>query len=358
MAKRRLTKADIKFISLCPRGANRLPVIYKSEDKTVDFDTICKASEKFDDNGELTAIVYVPEFRDSEGDIASAVVIKEAMYEAARNGLNIDIRHNNVAVKKTDAFIAENFLIQKGDPRFDGMKDYSGKPVDVTGGWAVVVKIEDATLRKAYRSGEWNGISMGGNAAVEMEKTADTDAVLDRLAKLLNPRKDDFDMDKKELAELLAENNKALVEGVAKALKPEEKKVEVVEKAIEILTAPPIFKGDMSKAADVQAHQLAVKKFNLAKGVDFADDASVTTYLAELAKLDAKPEEKKVVEKSAREKELETELAEIRKQSNQPPPTEGTVVTTTTVTKDEDLFARGRAMAAMANKTRGLGTVK
>lgn len=366
--KRRFKKVNVSFLSLCPRGVNRLPVIYKAEGTgkgALDLDTIIKASEQFDDNGELTAVVYAPEFRDSEGDIASQAVIKEAMYDAARNGVSIDMRHNEKAVPKSAAFIAESFIVQKDDPRFIDMKDYAGQSVDVTGGWAVVIKVEDAALRKSYRSGEWNGISMGGTAAVEVEKSDD---VIARLEKLLNKGKDDLDMDKKELGEVLAENNKslatAIIDGIAKAIKPAEPAAvtKKEEKKEDATTAPtePVFKGDMGKPADVKAHQIAVKKFKLAKECDFNNDESVEKYLAEIAKLDGKKEEKKV-EKSDEVVELEKQLAEAQKRSNQSPvekEAEDTNTANTEIKKDDDLFKMGKGMATAMNTRRGYAVAK
>lgn len=378
MAKRRFTKANINFLSLCPRGVNRLPVIYKSEDKSLNLDTIVKADEHFDDNGELTAVVYAPELRDSEGDIASAKVIKEAMYEAARNGVSIDMRHNEKALPKTSAFIAESFIVQKGDARFDDMKDYHGNKVDVSGAWAVVIKVEDATLRKQYKSGEWNGISMGGTAAVEMEKSEGTvsniaDEVVARLAKILNPSigKDTNEMTDKELKDVLAANNDTLAEkiatAVAKAVKSGEVTAPVVKEKPEdgkghVLTAPVLKSEDMLNPAKVKAHQLAVKKHKLALACDFNDDKSVETYLAEIAKLDGTTTEA-VVEKSDEVKELERQLAEANKRSNQPVGKEDAGAGTENkgtakVTKEEELFAAGRKLGSTINKSRGFEVTK
>lgn len=171
--KRRIKRADIRFISLCPRGKNQMPVIYKS-DGTVQFDTLIKATE---DAGEITAVVYAPEVRDSDGDIASAEVIKEMAYGYAMRKGSVDIIHDGKAVTPDRAFTAENFLIQKGDDRFKDWKDYSGNPVDVTGGWAVVIKVNDAALRADYKAGKWNGVSMGGTGEIEVEKADDSSFV-------------------------------------------------------------------------------------------------------------------------------------------------------------------------------------
>jgi hypothetical protein len=53
-------------------------------------------------------------------------------------------------------------------------KDRAGSKVDVTGGWAVVIKIENEELRKKYRTGEWDGVSMAGPGRVENLNKEDT----------------------------------------------------------------------------------------------------------------------------------------------------------------------------------------
>ena len=151
---RRIKKARIQFVSLVPKGANGIATIYK-DDGSFNFGLLVKdAGSAFADKGELVAVVYAPERRDSQGDIASAEVIKEALYESARNGFDIDIRHDGKAVPRDKAFVAESFIVQKNDPRFTDMKDYSGTPVDPTGSWGVVLKIDDQELRKLYREGK------------------------------------------------------------------------------------------------------------------------------------------------------------------------------------------------------------
>lgn len=327
MSKRRFKAANIKYISLVPRGANRLPVIYKAEDQSVDFDTLIKASDNFDDNGELTAVVYAPEVRDAHGDIASAAVIKDMMYNAAKNGVNIDVRHNELALKKDAAYIAESFLIQKGDERFNGMKDYDGNVVDVSGAWAVVVKIEDTVLRKQYKQGAWNGVSMGGTGTLEIEKGNESIAaeVVAILTEQLGiNKKDDINMDKKELLELLKENNvevakatqKSIEDAVAKALKPAEKTTTEADKALEA----PVFKGDRSNLEDIKKHKQALAQFNLAKGVDWTNPDSIEKYekkLEELQKTEEKANGQQEAPKDSDEvKRLKKELSEAEKRSN------------------------------------------
>ncbi|MCK5614265.1 terminase, partial [Candidatus Pacearchaeota archaeon] len=42
------------------------------------------------EQGEITCVVYAPDMVDSQGDSASAAVIKDFAYDFAKNGGNID----------------------------------------------------------------------------------------------------------------------------------------------------------------------------------------------------------------------------------------------------------------------------
>lgn len=320
---RRIKRAKIKFISLVPRGANQMPVIYK-EDGAVAFDLLTKAGADFDERGELLSVVYAPEIRDSQGDIASADVIKQMMYDAAKEGVQIDLRHNETPVAKADAYIAESFLIQKGDSRFADFKDYGGKVVDVTGAWAVVIKIDSPDLRKQYKEGKWNGVSMGGTAELLNEKSEPTD------------KTGDPDMTTAELlatltAALTANNTaltKAVSEGVTASLTEAgviKKKDEPKTKTEDAEPQPPKFKGNPSNIEDVRKHAAALKAFSLSKTIDWNDSEAVATHLAtveEMAKADGThvtDEEAGILESDTpRERALKKELAKLKKASNQP----------------------------------------
>ena len=52
---RRIKKAAIKFISLCPAGANLIDTVYKT-DGGVTFNTLVKAAHKFDEEGDITSV--------------------------------------------------------------------------------------------------------------------------------------------------------------------------------------------------------------------------------------------------------------------------------------------------------------
>lgn len=338
MKKRRIVKVEVKFLSLVPKGANQLKALYK-DDGSFEIDTLVKVN----DEGELIAVAYAPEFRDSQGDIASQDVCKQMAHSFAKNGAKLDLRHDGVAITKDRAFVAETFLVQKGDPRFAGLTDRQGNLVDPSGGWGVVVKLVDPELRAKYKSGEWDGVSLGGVAQV-----------------VVTDKEESWNMDPKELLEALKANNeeiaktvttgvvgvlKEVLEPLAKADKKEDDKQE----------DEALFKGDPTNPADVKKHLDNLRRIRLLKETNWADPESVAKLQASLEK--AEP----AAEKSEREIELEKELADLRKaagRSNQPPEGASGQPTFAMVgmTKEEaDGFAQGLAFAAQIRKEHEAG---
>lgn len=277
MPRRRIKKAKIEFISLVPAGANKLQAVYKS-DGTVEL----SALSKLDEQGELLAVVYAPEHEDSQGDVASAAVIKEAAHEFVANGAKIDIRHDGKPVGAERARVAETFIVHKSDARFQGWKDRDGKDVNLEGAWATVIKIEDPALREKYRNGEWAGVSMGGTAIVESEKSDIGDLVQALKAALTppaqNPKQDD-DMNAEELKKALADTLKESMAELAKALKPEPATPEPKK------DEEPVFKGSYDDEKAVRKHSLEVQLHRLRKEVDFSDTDSVNEFLAKSAEI-------------------------------------------------------------------------
>ena len=276
--RRRIRKAEIKFVSLVPKGANRLAPVYKA-DGSFEVGCLSKASESFDESGELLNVVYAPDMRDSQGDIADAAVVKEMAYGFIANGAGIDINHDGKPVPRERAHIAENFLIQKTDSRFHGWKDTEGKDVDLTGGWATVIKINDPDLRKKYRSGEWAGVSMGGTALVEAEKSAPTPPT-----PTPTPEPAMTPEELKALQKAISDGFSTLTADLSKALKPETPPAPPAPPAPKADEAP-VFKGDSSNPRQLQLHERALEAFELKKSTDFADPASVREYRAALQEL-------------------------------------------------------------------------
>lgn len=346
MKKRRIKKAKVRFLSLCPKGANKLPTIFKDDNS---FE-VSMLSKGMDEEGLITAIVYAPEFRDSQGDIASAQVIKDMAYEAAQEGYSIDLRHDFKPISKDRAFVAEHFLVQKGDPRFEGLKDYEGNPVDATGSWGVVVKVLDEELKKLYREGAWGGISMAGQAeVVQTEKQNEDDVadkIVERLAKKLNPKKDDT-MDEKQFEALTKSVTTAVVTAITEAHKQVTKSAE--DEAPKTIDAP-VFKGDPTSPADVQEHREALRKHDLQVRLGKAKtSAEVDAILKELKPEASESEQLKKAQDDL--KKAQERLNKLEGASNQPPTS--TSGTETNLTKEQQQRETGLRMAKIANKLRG-----
>lgn len=288
--KRRIRKATIKYISLVPAGANGLAPIYKADaDGGFSVGTLMK----MDDQGELLAVVYPAEVRDSQGDIASADVVKQMAYDFFANKGAIDIMHDGKAVPADKARIGESFIVQKSDTRFHGWTDYRGQAVDLTSAWATVIKIDDPDLRALYKSGQWRGVSMGGTALVEQEKSdmSELSSLVKEVLNKLNPQKPKEDeMDSAALTtitkaitdgfgQLTASLPAAVAKAVVDAVKPADKPA---DKPAEKNTAP-VFKGSMDDPRALEAHARLVELHALKSNVDWADPASIRAYQVEVA---------------------------------------------------------------------------
>lgn len=358
---RRIKKAKVKFISLVPKGANKMPVIYKSDD-TVEIQTLVKADDNFSENGELLAVVYAPDLIDSQGDFATSAVVKDMCYDAAKRGEQIDVRHNGQALSRDQAYVAERFLIQKGDERFSDWKDYEGNPVDLTGAWATVLKIEDAYLRKLYREGEWGGVSIGGEAVFDEVKADDMKAVVKSVfSELFNksPKTStkDGDMTPEELKKILEEREKALLASITKSIKgtsdPEPASAD---------DSRPVFKGDPTDAKEVAKHAEALRRYELGQRLSKATTAAeVEEVMAEIAKAKKTSDDGDGDGEAARlRKEIEEKEAEIARleKASTVPPAEGSESKSNILSmfskEDRKAFEAGVKMADYSNKARGL----
>lgn len=284
---RRIKKAKVTHLALVKRGANHLPVLYKSADGSDEFkvETLMKAAPNFDELGELLVVAYAPEYRDTQGDIADHEMCKEMGHSFMREGARLNIRHGSEEVPKEKAYVAESFTIQPSDERFHDFKDYSGNEVNVSGGWGALIKIEDKELRRLFREDGWNGVSIQGpyKYVEESESSDNVQRALDLL------HKQEQEMKPEELQAILKENRDALAVMVKEALqpaKPAEQSAEekAAQAAKEAKPKPPEFKGDRLKKEDVLAHVNALKAFRLQETVDWSDPKSVENYYASLAK--------------------------------------------------------------------------
>jgi len=273
----RLRKIRISLISLVTDPANKVQAVFKSAEgnELREFQTIAK----LDEEGYLTSLVYIPEVADTDGQAASKEEILDACnaYPLLMKGSGIDVMHDCEPVDKDEAHLCQNFIVQKGDERFNDVV-IDGEKIDATGSWAVVLKLNSERLRAPYRTGVWNGVSMYGSALVSAvsKSGAFPEAFADRLG-TSTPKENKMDEEKlaaaiaKALAPVVAK-----VEEVATAVAklnevedPDKDKVEVIK-----------FTGDPESLKDIEAHEVAIFKASL----DFSNPADLVKWKAHLAK--------------------------------------------------------------------------
>lgn len=329
--KRRILKADVTRLALCKRGKNSLQTLYKGEGAA--FSALVKAAPGFEERGELLFVAAVPGLDFSDGDFyGSADAVRDSAHAFLRNGGQLDIEHDGKVLGKSDAVVVESFVIQKGDPRFEGWKDYAGAAVNVDGGWGGLIKIDSPALRKSYASGEWDGVSLyAPSAQLQVIEKSEGDALLASLRNLFaglagtpntNSTEDDS-MTPEQIAAL----SKSIVDGIAAALKPVEAKPEPKVETI-------AFEGDINDPAALRKHEAKLRAAALLKSGDLNDPAKV----AELIKAaDEKVVDPKVAREELRKsnpvlaKTLDdadaanARVATLSKSSNQPEPKDGEV---------------------------------
>lgn len=199
MAK--LTDLSVSFLSLVARPATGKGLTLKSKEGEVPttFDL-----RKTDDELMIAyGIVYAPDQTDLQGDSADAKVIRRAAQEFMREGRlkNIDLEHSFDAEM---AFVAESWIVRKGDPLFGDEPD---------GAWAVGIRIGDPDIWRKLKAGDLTGISLAGIARAKPEETdpdpmvwAEKDEVPGWFARLLGKSKTEEkpEVTKEEIAQIAA----------------------------------------------------------------------------------------------------------------------------------------------------------
>lgn len=321
---RRIKGCEVKRLALCKRGKNGLATLYKA-DGTAEWQTLVKADPE---RGELLAVMWPKGLADEEGDFAdSDEAIRSMTASLIRNGGKVDIEHKGDVLPPSAVQITEVFTIRKSDERFHGWKDYSGAEVDVTGGAAVKLQIDDPALRAKYRDGEWDGVSLFGPAAVEQ---VDTKAASHRVAARMGGMQE-MDMTKEELQAALAAQKAEFAQLVKSAVDEALKaKTAPVEPKAEPKPAegfnPPTFTGDPLDPEALSTYEKALRRFELQKAI--TSGTMTADKLAELRKsltetqpsvedlqeagIEAKPED------NAKVRELQIQLFKAYKGSNAP----------------------------------------
>ncbi len=299
---REIIKARVVVISLLPAGANKMPTLYKGDGDDGRFETL--ALTKTTEEGELLNVVYVPNRKDAHDDFMSKAAVKDMAHAAARDGVEIDIKHDGKVLDKKDIFVAEHFLVNKGDTRFQNWKDVDGKDVDLEGAYATVIKINDDGLRARVKSGELAQVSFAGPATVRAVKSADDPVgILSKLLKALGlgaSSTTETEMKDSEIEALVTTSVEKALKAVDKAktaadkAAADAKTAAATPKAVELdltdpvavkkhLTALEDAKGpDLTDPVAVKAHLEKLEKAELKKDVNFDDPKAVADYLEKI----------------------------------------------------------------------------
>lgn len=266
---RRIKRAEVKRLALCKRGKNGLQTLYKS-DGTAEFATLTKGDIE---KGELLSVVWPKGLADDDGDFSDTKeAIDSIMSSLIANGGAMDIEHDGVILDRDAVQITEVFEIQSNDPRFSEWKDYEGNPVDVTGGAAARIQINDPDLRTAYRDGEWDGVSLFGPAAVEqVDLVAASQRVAARMGGIQESQ-----MTKEELQAILdaqksnmADLAKSVVEGVLAGNKVEP--VAAANADADGAETKPTFTGDINDPQALLDYESSLRGYELRKSIASGD---------------------------------------------------------------------------------------
>lgn len=273
-----LEDAEISFVSLCKRGKNGIKPIAKAdgEDKfscTVGATSlIYKKDERSIKEGLINALVWTPNREDSEGHKATPEEIVKMAHSFMKNGSQLDFNHDEKPINKSDIYVCESGIVQKGDPRFEGVTDYQGNKVDATDSWYIVMKVESEELKKQYQEGVIDGVSMGGVARVVPEEEKDNQSLLKSILDCVKPKKQpkENDMKPEEVAEIVKSSIEA-------GLKPVTDRLEKLEKGdVEVETTEGEKKKveksfDPTDLKQVQAKIKDLKKAKLMENLDITD---------------------------------------------------------------------------------------
>lgn len=260
----RLRSIEVKRLALCRRAKNGLKTLYKA-DGTFEIQPLVKAV----DEGTLLAVMYAPERPDEDGHVADAAVVRGALHSLMRNGAELDIEHDGKVLKRTQAYVAEAFTVQKGDDRFAGWKRYDGTDAgDLTGAAAVQINIDDPALRASRLRGDWDGISLFGTG----------EGVPERLHKSDPPEDPMTPEQLKQLLDAFTGGLATLKTDLVKAITPE--KIEPAKPEAPKPEAAPAFAGDPLSPTDLETYEKAVRAFEFRKAV--ASGSMTADQIAEL----------------------------------------------------------------------------
>lgn len=365
LPKRLINAAICKRIALCKQGKNGLRTLFKAKGKE-ELTTLSKGDME---KGELLTVLALPDWVDDDGDeFASEEVLREFAHSIITNMEGIDIEHEGEVLPDDAVRLTEVFMIQPTDTRFAEWPTYEGDTVDARGGVAAQFQIDSPTLREAYRSGDWDGVSLFGPAAVEeLELKAASKRVAARMGGSIDK---EIDMTKEELEALLAAERakttelvkSAVAEAVAEAKSESTKEGEGEGADSEPKAQKPVFTGDASNPADLEAYAAELRKFEINEKI--ASGELTAEEVGELAKSASagEPSNDELREAgidlgdapSAKERELAVKLFKARK-SSRAPERKGASKESEDAELAKAVEDEAQAIAAIANEFMGNG---
>lgn len=300
----RLKNARVLFISVVKDPATGRQFLFKSGDGQPVFDQSFTIRKADDETLTLYGIAYPagsPDRVDAHGDFATSEDVRAMAEDFMRTGRVIAGVDRDHDYRPIDAFVAESWIVRKGDPLF-------GDPAD-EGAWAVGVKIGSKALYDEFKNTGYRGFSIAGTAErVEVQKQSrdrqgavGDESLLQRIRKLFS-KEEEMSQDVKDAIAELAKQVKeqgdriaALGKGGEKpAEKPVEKKAgedtsssgkSDIEKAVEKAMAPVLAKIEaLEKSGVADKRTDLVKAMNDA--IDAGDLAAVKTARDALAEFD------------------------------------------------------------------------
>lgn len=279
----RLKNARVLFISVVKDPATGRQFLYKSAgngEATPAFDRALEFRKADDARQILYGVAYpagAPDRVDAHGDFATADDVRAMAEDFMATGRVIAGIDRDHSYRPIEAFVAESWIVRKGDPLF-------GDPAD-EGAWAVGVKIANKALYDEFKNTGYRGFSIAGTAerveiakAIQAQPGSD-EGLLARIRKLFAKEEDEMSQDVKDAIAELAKQVKAQGEQIAKMTaaggeKPVEKKAgedtgapvkSEIEKTLEKALAPLV--------AKVEALEKAGKPDPVATAQKALDDA-------------------------------------------------------------------------------------
>jgi len=214
----RMSNTQVLFISVVPAGANKRQVVFKAAGIDNDgrvFERTFDVRKADDTRQVIYGIAYpvgTPTDTDTQGDFAESSEVEAMAYDfmaKGRTAWGVDRDHSYRALDA--AYVAESWLVKKGDPLF-------GAPEDL-GAWAVGIKVADKALYDELKKTGYRGLSIAGTcerkevAKTETKNAGSDGGWLAKWRRLL--RKEDTVDELKKALEEVAATMKSLTERVA-----------------------------------------------------------------------------------------------------------------------------------------------